>query len=159
MGVAAALRPSYARPSVHKIRIMSHLGLVTLVVRDYDEAIAFYVGVLGFELVEDTPLAGDKRWVIVRPKGARETALLLARAATSDQRRRIGDQTGGRVGFFLYTDDFAGEYERLRSAGVFFEETPRRESYGTVAVFRDLYGNRWDLLQPGSSDVGQAGSG
>lgn len=98
--------------------------------------------------MEDTPLGGDKRWVTVRPKGARETALLLVRAATPDQQRRVGDQTGGRVGFFLYTDDFAGEYERLRSAGVFFEEAPRHEPYGIVAVFRDLYGNRWDLLQP-----------
>lgn len=133
---------------------MSHLGLVALVVRDYDEAITFYVQTLGFELLEDTPLDGGKRWVTVRPKGAQETALLLARAATPAQQTRVGDQTGGRVGMFLFTDDFAQEYERLRSAGVFFEESPRREPYGTVAVFQDLYGNRWDLLQPHSPDDG-----
>jgi catechol 2,3-dioxygenase-like lactoylglutathione lyase family enzyme len=120
---------------------------VTLVVRDYDEAIAFYVGVLGFELLEDTPLDDAKRWVTVRPAGASETAILLARAATPEQEARIGDQTGGRVGFFLHTDDFARDHARLVSAGVVFEESPRREPYGTVAVFRDLYGNRWDLLE------------
>jgi catechol 2,3-dioxygenase-like lactoylglutathione lyase family enzyme len=127
---------------------MPHLGLATLVVRDYDEAIAYYVDVLGFELREDTPLGAGKRWVVVAPPGARETGLLLARAATAGQEARVGDQTGGRVGWFLHTEDFAGDYERLRAAGVAFEETPRTEPYGTVAVFRDRYGNRWDLLQP-----------
>ncbi|GII58440.1 hypothetical protein Pth03_68290 [Planotetraspora thailandica] len=126
---------------------MSHMSLVALVVRDYDEAIAFYVGVLGFELVEDTRLDDVKRWVTVRPAGATETALLLARASTPEQEARIGDQTGGRVGFFLHTDDFARDHARLMAAGVVFEEQPRNESYGTVVVFRDLYGNRWDLLQ------------
>ncbi|MFD7510372.1 VOC family protein [Streptomyces sp. NPDC059853] len=127
---------------------MAHIGLVTVVVRDYDEAIAFYVTALGFELVEDTPLDGGKRWVVVRPPGARETGVLLARAATSDQIAHIGDQTGRRVGWFLTTDDFDRDYARMRAAGVRFEEQPRHEAYGTVAVFQDLYGNRWDLLQP-----------
>ena len=121
---------------------MPHLGLVTLVVRDYDEAIAFYVDTLGFDLLEDTRLDAVKRWVVVAPPGARETAVLLARAATAGQEARVGDQTGGRVGWFLYTETLAADYERLRKAGVTFEETPRDEPYGTVAVFRDLYGNR-----------------
>ncbi|MEV0264268.1 VOC family protein [Streptomyces sp. NPDC050617] len=127
---------------------MTHIGLVTLVVRDYDEAIAFYVGALGFELVEDTRIDERKRWVVVAPPGARGTAVLLARAAGPAQAARVGDQTGGRVGMFLNTDDFARDHDRMRAAGVVFEEAPRREPYGTVAVFRDLYGNRWDLLQP-----------
>ncbi|MCG5217633.1 VOC family protein [Streptosporangium sp. KLBMP 9127] len=127
---------------------MAHLGLVSLVVRDYDEAIAFYVDVVGFELVEDLQLDDGKRWVVLRPRGARETALLLARAVNAGQDARVGDQTGGRVGMFLYTDDFDRDYGRMKAAGVTFEEEPRHESYGIVAVFRDLYGNRWDLLQP-----------
>ncbi|MFQ6197004.1 VOC family protein [Streptomyces sp. NPDC000405] len=126
---------------------MAYLGLVTVVVRDYDEAIAFYVDVLGFDLLEDTRLDDGKRWVVVAPPGARETAVLLARAVTGDQEGRIGDQTGGRVGWFLNTEAFERDYERMRKAGVVFEEAPRREPYGTVAVFRDLYGNRWDLIQ------------
>ncbi len=120
------------------------IGLVTLVVLDYDEAIAFYVDKLGFDLVEDTAM-GAKRWVVVRPAGA-ETGLLLARAADDDQASRIGDQTGGRVGFFLNTDDFTADHSRMVAAGVRFLEEPRHESYGSVAVFEDLYGNRWDLL-------------
>ena len=121
---------------------------MTLVVDDYDQAIAFYVDALGFELLEDTPLAVGKRWVVVGPRGARETALLLAKAAGPSQRARVGDQTGGRVGLFLHTTNFERDYERMRMAGVVFEDLPRREPYGTVAVFRDLYGNRWDLIQP-----------
>ncbi|WP_329088477.1 DUF4328 domain-containing protein [Streptosporangium sp. NBC_01469] len=132
----------------------SYLGLTTLVVRDYDEAIGFYLHVLGFELLEDTPLGDGKRWVTVRPRGARETALLLARADGPEQEARVGDQTGGRVGLFLHTDDFARDYERLLSAGVVFEEAPRSEPYGRVVVFLDLYGNRWDLFQP--ADVSPA---
>jgi catechol 2,3-dioxygenase-like lactoylglutathione lyase family enzyme len=124
---------------------MRSLGLVTLVVRDYDEAIAFYVDALGFELAEDTPLGGGKRWVVVRPGGG--AGLLLARAATPAQEARVGDQTGGRVGLFLSTDDFEGDHRRMRAAGVVFEEAPRAEPYGRVAVFRDLYGNRWDLIE------------
>ncbi|WP_031469853.1 VOC family protein [Sciscionella sediminilitoris] len=127
---------------------MNRLGLITLVVPGYDEAIDFYVRVLGFELLEDTRITEHKRWVVVRPRGASETGLLLARAASGRQRTSIGEQTGGRVGFFLYTTDFPGEYRRLRAAGVRFEEQPRHEPYGTVAVFTDPYGNRWDLLEP-----------
>jgi len=123
-----------------------HLGLVTLVVRDYDEAIGFYTGALGFELREDTALGDGKRWVVVGPPGAR-TGLLLAKADGPDQQAHTGDQTGGRVSFFLHTDDFARDHERMLTAGVRFEEPPRHEPYGTVAVFRDLYGNRWDLIQ------------
>ncbi|MDT0306755.1 VOC family protein [Streptomyces sp. DSM 44917] len=126
---------------------MAHLGLVTVVVRDYDEAIAFYVRVLGFELLEDTPVGDGKRWVVVRPPGARETGVLLARAAGGEQAARVGDQTGGRVGWFLNTADLDGDHARMRAAGVAFEEAPRQEPYGRVAVFRDLYGNRWDLIQ------------
>lgn len=127
---------------------MPHLGLVTVVVPDYDGAITFYVDVLGFELLEDTPVEDAKRWVVVAPRGARETGLLLARAAGPEQAARIGDQTGGRVGWFLHTGDFDGDYARMRAAGVFFEEAPRDEPYGMVAVFRDPYGNRWDLIGP-----------
>ncbi|MFI1796275.1 VOC family protein [Streptomyces sp. NPDC020379] len=125
---------------------MNRLGLVTLVVRDYDEAIGFYVDSVGFELLEDTRLDEHKRWVVVAPPGAKETAVLLARAVTPEQEARIGDQTGGRVSLFLHTDDFARDHDRMRAAGVTFEEAPRQEPYGTVAVFQDLYGNRWDLL-------------
>ncbi|HEV7648361.1 MAG TPA: VOC family protein [Actinophytocola sp.] len=123
------------------------VGLVTLVVRDYDEAIAFYTGPLGFELREDTALGDGKRWVVVAPPGS-PTGLLLALADGPAQQARAGDQTGGRVGFFLNTDDFGRDHERMLAAGVRFEEPPRHEPYGTVAVFRDLYGNRWDLVQP-----------
>ncbi|MEX2981742.1 VOC family protein [Streptomyces sp. C36] len=127
---------------------MPHLALVTLVVRDYDEAIAFYVDAVGFELREDIPLGDGKRWVVIAPPGSRESGMLLARAADAAQEARVGDQTGGRVGFFLYTDDFARDHGRMRTAGVHFIEQPRHEPYGTVAVFQDLYGNRWDLLEP-----------
>lgn len=127
---------------------MPHLGLVTLVVHDYDEAIAFYVDALGFDLREDVRLGDGKRWVVVSPPGASETALLLACAATPTQSARVGDQTGGRVFLFLHADDFAADHERMRAAGVKFLEPPRREPYGTVAVFEDLYGNRWDLIDP-----------
>jgi len=127
-----------------------HIALVTLVVGDYDEAIDFYVRVTGFRLVEDTRLDEHKRWVVVSPPGARETGLLLARAATDGQRQRIGDQTGGRVGLFLATDDFDRDHDRMRAAGVRFTQTPRNEPYGKIPVFEDLYGNRWDLIQPAS---------
>jgi len=119
-----------------------------VVVREYDEALAFYSGVLGFDLIEDTPLGEEKRWVLVAPPGsAAGTRLLLARAATPEQAERIGNQTGGRVFLFLHTDDFWRDYRALQSRGVHFLEEPRREAYGTVAVFEDLYGNRWDLLE------------
>ena len=121
------------------------IGAVALVVPDYDAAIAFYVGALGFELVEDTDQGGGKRWVVVRPPGG-GAALLLARAVTEAQTAAIGNQTGGRVGFFLETDDFARDHAAFLAAGVMFEEAPRDEPYGMVAVFRDPFGNRWDLL-------------
>lgn len=120
---------------------------VAIVVRDYDEAIAYFANSLGFAVIEDTPMGGGKRWVVVRPSGG-GTALLLARAATPEQSARVGDQTGGRVFLFLRTDDFWRDYHAFRSRGVRFEEPPREEAYGTVAVFVDLYGNRWDLVQP-----------
>jgi catechol 2,3-dioxygenase-like lactoylglutathione lyase family enzyme len=124
------------------------IGYVALVVREYDEAIEFFAGALGFEVVEDTGVREGKRWVLVRPRGSGGTCLLLAQAATPEQAARVGDQTGGRVGFFLHTDDFRRDYDALRARGVRFREEPREEEYGTVAVFEDLYGNRWDLLQP-----------
>ncbi len=128
---------------------MSRIALVTLVVDDYDEAIRFYTEAVGFRLVEDEARPDGSRWVVVRPGGHQEgTGLLLARAKDDSQRSRVGDQTGGRVGFFLHTEDFAGDHARMSAAGVTFLEEPRHESYGSVAVFRDLYGNRWDLLQP-----------
>lgn len=123
------------------------IGYVALVVRDYDEAIAYYTGVLGLELVEDSDLGGGKRWVLVRPAGDGGTSLLLAKAVGREQTSRIGDQTGGRVFLFLHTDDFWRDYESLRTHAVRFMEEARRESYGMVAVFEDLYGNRWDLLE------------
>ena len=119
---------------------------VTLVVGAYDEAIAYYTQVLGFDLVEDTDLGAGKRWVLVRPPGG-GVCLLLAQAASLTQAARVGDQTGGRVGFFLHTDDFWRDYAGFQARGVTFCEAPREEVYGTVAVFEDLYGNRWDLLQ------------
>ncbi|GAA0575671.1 VOC family protein [Paractinoplanes ferrugineus] len=126
-----------------------HLDLVSLIVDDYDPAIAFFTGVLGFDLIEDSPsLTNDgrpKRWVVVRPPGA-VTGVLLARADGSEQRARVGDQTAGRVGFFLRVDDFDAAHERLLKAGVTFVREPRQEPYGRVAVFLDLAGNRWDLL-------------
>lgn len=124
-----------------------HLGLVALLVRDYDEAMAFYVGKLGFDVVEDRQLEGEKRWVVLAPPGSREARLLLARAATPEQAARIGNQAGGRVFLFLETDDFWRDHGDYRARGVVFREAPREEAYGTVAVFEDLYGNAWDLLQ------------
>jgi len=124
------------------------LVAVTVVVREYDEAIAWYVRALDFEVLEDTPLGGDKRWVRVAPRGAAGVALLLARAATDEQRAAVGRQTGGRVAFFLHTDDFVRDHAAMTRAGVDFVEGPRDEPYGTVGVFADLYGNRWDLIQP-----------
>jgi catechol 2,3-dioxygenase-like lactoylglutathione lyase family enzyme len=125
------------------------IAKVTLVVRDYDEAIAFYVGVLGFSLVEDTFIAAqNKRWVVVAPPGDSGTRLLLARAVGDEQTARIGNQTGGRVFLFLYTDDFWRDYQSYRGRGIEFVREATEESYGTVAVFKDLYGNLWDLVQP-----------
>lgn len=123
------------------------LCYVSVVVRDYDEAIAYYTQVLGFVLIEDTARGNGRRWVLVAPGAGNETRLLLAQASTPEQIARIGDQTGGRVFLFLQTADFALEHALLSSRGVEFIEQPRHEEYGTVAVFVDLYGNRWDLLQ------------
>jgi catechol 2,3-dioxygenase-like lactoylglutathione lyase family enzyme len=120
---------------------------VALVVRDYDEAIAYFTGALRFTLVEDSALGGGKRWVLVAPEGSGGTALLLARAVTPEQASRIGDQTGGRVFLFLHTRDFAADYAHMRAHGVDFTGEPRQEPYGRVVVFRDLYGNRWDLIE------------
>ena len=117
-----------------------------VVVRDYDEALAFYTGALGFECLEDTDLGGGKRWVRVRPAGADGAGILLARAASEEQASRVGNQTGGRVYVFLETDDFRRDYERLVSRGVTFVRGPSEEAFGTVAVFEDLYGNRFDLV-------------
>ena len=123
------------------------IASITLVVPDYDAAIAFYVDSLGFTLLEDTKLSETKRWVRVAPPGA-QTALLLAKADGADQEAAIGNQTGGRVGFFLHTDDFARDHAAMVSKGVTFREAPRDEAYGTVAVFEDPFGNLWDLIQP-----------
>jgi catechol 2,3-dioxygenase-like lactoylglutathione lyase family enzyme len=128
------------------------LGHVALVVRDYDEALEFFTQSLGFTVVEDSVAKDrnglDKRWVLVRPPGSSGTDLLLARASTPEEKGRIGDQTGGRVFLFLHTEDFWRDYRAMTARGVKFVSDPREESYGTVAVFEDLYGNKWDLLQP-----------
>jgi catechol 2,3-dioxygenase-like lactoylglutathione lyase family enzyme len=123
------------------------LGHVALVVRDYDEAVAFYTRQLGFRLIEDTDLGKGKRWVLVRPPGSDGTDLLLAKAVTPEQSSRIGNQTGGRVFLFLQSDDFWRDYREMTARGVKFVRPPSEESYGTVAVFEDLYGNQWDLLE------------
>ncbi len=132
---------------------MGHaIALVTLVVRNYDEAIAFFTEALHFAVLEDTPLGDGKRWVVVTAAGGRGAALLLAQAATPEQAARIGDQTGGRVALFLHTDDFWADYHHMLAQGVRFAEAPREERYGTVGVFYDLYGNKWDLVQPSDHD-------
>lgn len=126
-----------------------HLALISLLVRDYDEALAFYVDKLGFQLVEDTfQPAQKKRWVVVAPPGAVESRVLLARATTPEQQAHIGNQTGGRVFLFLHTTDFWGTHQAYLERGVEFVRPPSLEPYGTVAVFKDLYGNLWDLVQP-----------
>ncbi|GAA4271079.1 VOC family protein [Aquimarina gracilis] len=123
------------------------IGAITLVVKDYDEAIRFYVEKLGFILVEDTKLDDKKRWVLVTPSGHTETNILLAKADGPEQEKAIGNQTGGRVFLFLHTDDFWRDYTKMKNKEVSFLEEPREEIYGTVVVFEDLYGNTWDLLQ------------
>jgi catechol 2,3-dioxygenase-like lactoylglutathione lyase family enzyme len=126
---------------------MQTLGYVALVVRDYDEALVFYIRTLNFKLIEDTRLTPDKRWVLIAPPGSRGTNLLLARATTPEQETRIGNQTGGRVFLFLHTDDLWRDYREMTERKVKFIRPPSEESYGTVAVFEDLYGNLWDLLE------------
>jgi len=125
-----------------------YVAHIALLVRDYDEAIRFYTEKLHFTLVDDTVLSGTKRWVLVAPKGSNECCLLLAKAANTEQEARIGDQTGGRGFLFLYTDNFWRDYETMVKEGVEFAREPKVETYGTVAVFKDLYGNLWDLLEP-----------
>jgi catechol 2,3-dioxygenase-like lactoylglutathione lyase family enzyme len=123
------------------------IGLVTVVVNDYDEAVSYYTQKLGFALIEDTPLGNKKRWVVVAPQGAEGSGLLLAAAASEEQKQVVGAQAGGRVFLFLYTDDFQRDFATYAARGVTFAEEPRREEYGWVAVFADLYGNRWDLIE------------
>ena len=123
------------------------LSAVTFLVRDYDEAIGWFVDCLGFAVIEDTQLGDHKRWVLVAPKGG-GTRLVLAKAEGAAQEAAIGKAAGGRVAFFLYTDDFARDHAAMLAKGVRFREVPRREAYGTVAVFEDLYGNVWDLIEP-----------
>jgi catechol 2,3-dioxygenase-like lactoylglutathione lyase family enzyme len=125
---------------------------IALVVRDYDEAIRYYTEVIGFQLLEDTKLSEDKRWVLVAPRGAQECCLLLAKASNEQQEASIGNQTGGRVFLFLHTDDFQRDYAWLVDKGVRFVREPQHEAYGTVAVFEDLYGNLWDLVQPSAGN-------
>lgn len=131
-----------------------HLAHIALVVRDYDEAIAFYTQKLDFQLIEDTHLHKDKRWVLIAPPGAQECSLLLAKAANETQKASIGHQSGGRVFLFLFTDDFWRDYKLYQQRGIHFVREPKEESYGTVAVFEDLYGNLWDLLEPNEKNKG-----
>lgn len=125
-----------------------YIAQFALVVKDYDEAIDFYTQKLNFELIEDSKQSEEKRWVVVKPKGATETAILLAKAANQEQESRVGNQTGGRVFLFLYTDDFWRDYNQMQEKGIKFIREPKEEIYGIVAVFEDLYGNLWDLLEP-----------
>ncbi|MBK6364508.1 MAG: VOC family protein [Saprospiraceae bacterium] len=125
-----------------------YIAQISIVVRDYDEAIDFYVNKLGWQLLEDTVLSEEKRWVRVAPKGARECNILLAKAKNQQELTSVGNQTGGRVGFFMHTDNFWEYYNQLVKAGVKFIRQPLEEEYGTVAVFEDLYGNLWDLIEP-----------
>lgn len=128
-----------------------HVAMIAVLVRDYDAAIAWYRDALGFALLEDEDRGEGKRWVRMAPAGNRGFSVLLAKAVGPRQEAAVGDQHGGRVGYFLHTDDFARDHARLAAAGTVFEEAPRHEAYGTVVVFRDLYGNRWDLIQPAAS--------
>lgn len=125
-----------------------HIAHIALVVNDYDEAIKFYTEKLNFILIEDTKLSDTKRWVLISPPGNSSCQLLLAKAAADEQRTRIGNQTGGRVFLFLYTDDFRRDYNNMLAAGIEFVREPSSETYGTVTVFKDLYGNLWDLIEP-----------
>lgn len=125
---------------------------ISLLVDDYDDAIKFYTERLGFRLIEDTKVTETKRWVLVAPPGAKECCLLLAKAADDKQRAAIGNQTGGRVFLFLFTDDFWRDYKKMQGEGVLFVRSPKQEEYGTVAVFEDLYGNLWDLLEPNNKN-------
>lgn len=134
--------------------MMQNISAVTLLIPDYDEAIAFYVGKLGFRLVENTALSATKRWVVVAPPGSSETGLLLAQADSQDQKEAIGNQTGGRVFLILKTDGFDRDYARFKQAGIDFLEEPRMETYGKVVVFQDAFGNKWDLIEPLANQPG-----
>lgn len=127
---------------------------ITLVVKDYDEAIQFYTGKLDFELLEDTKIDELKRWVVLSPPGAKECCLVLARASNEKQLASVGNQTGGRVFLFLFTDDFRRDYNKMIEKGIRFVVPPKKEPYGQVAVFEDLYGNKWDLLEPNENNKG-----
>lgn len=127
---------------------------IALVVKDYDEAIEFYTKKLDFTLLEDTKINEDKRWVMIAPPGAKECCLLLAKAADEKQLKSVGNQTGGRVGFFLFTDDFWRDYTKMNTQNINFVRPPTEFEYGTVAVFKDLYGNLWDLIQPNQNNKG-----
>jgi catechol 2,3-dioxygenase-like lactoylglutathione lyase family enzyme len=131
------------------------LAHITLLVRDYDEALTFFTEALGFRIVEDSTLLAGKRWLVVAPPGSRSASLLLAEAATPEQLQQVGHQASDRVFLFLHTDDFWRDYRLMQASHVKFLESPRQESYGTVAVFEDLYGNKWDLLQPSGSSSPQ----
>jgi catechol 2,3-dioxygenase-like lactoylglutathione lyase family enzyme len=131
------------------------IGCVSILVRDYDEAIGFYAGALRFRVVEDAPLGGGRRWVVLSPPGSRGACVLLAKAKNKAERAAVGRQAGGRVFLFLRTDDFPRDDRRMKAAGVRFNEEPRRERYGTVAVFEDLYGNKWDLIEPAGRGSGR----
>ncbi|MEQ1745934.1 MAG: VOC family protein [Saprospiraceae bacterium] len=130
--------------------MQQHIAQIALVVQDYDEAIRFYTEKLNFQLLEDTPMSAVKRWVVLAPPGTGQCRLLLAKAANDDQLSRVGNQTGGRVFLFLYTDDFWRDYHRMVAQGIRFVREPAEEPYGTVVVFEDLYGNLWDFIQPKS---------
>lgn len=132
----------------------NRIAHITLVVKDYDDALNFYIQKLDFILLEDTKIDETKRWVIIAPKGAKECCLLLAKASNEKQLTSVGNQTGGRVGFFLFTDDFNRDYNKLVNRGVTFVRPPKKEPYGIVAVFQDLYGNLWDLLEPNEKNKG-----
>ncbi|MGB5554100.1 MAG: VOC family protein [Flavobacteriaceae bacterium] len=127
---------------------------IALIVKEYDEAIAFYTKKLDFNLIEDTQISAEKRWVLVAPPGANECSLLLAKAASPSQEASIGNQTGGRVFLFLFTDDFWRDYHKMVERNIFFVRPPKKEGYGMVAVFTDLYGNQWDLLEPNGNNKG-----
>jgi catechol 2,3-dioxygenase-like lactoylglutathione lyase family enzyme len=134
--------------------IHQRIAHIALLVDDYDDAIEFYIKRLDFQLLEDTRLSDEKRWLMVAPKGAMECCLLLAKAANETQRKFVGNQTGGRVFLFLFTDDFARDYEKLRNRHIKFVRPPQDFDYGTVAVFEDLYGNLWDLIEPNENNKG-----
>lgn len=131
-----------------------HIAHVALVVKDYDEAIDFYTQKLNFQLLEDTKLSDTKRWVMLAPPGAKECCLLLAKAANAQQLASVGNQTGGRVFLFLFTDDLQRDYRNMTEKGIHFVRQPKKEEYGQVAVFEDLYGNLWDLLEPNDKNKG-----